>query len=1020
MAERDDRVAALCVLGSISINIDGQPVPVGGEKPRRLLAMLILNRNAVVSAERLMDVIWGDDVPDAGLPTLQSYVSRMRRLLPPPARLVSQAPGYRLAVDEGTTDADRFEAALGSGLDLLERSPGTAVARLDEALAEWRGDAFAEFSGEWWAVAEATRLGELRLHARETRVTALLALGLDERAASEAEAITVDHPWRERPWLALLLALHRAGRQGDALRKASEYRACLRDDLGLDPSMEFANLERAVATDAARLRVPPQPVGPLVLPGPLDLDVAAEPTPLQPNVANVEADGVRLIGRDEDLASVVEQCERRQLVTLVGPGGIGKTQLALRAATELVARTDLRTEVVELARIRDDDSVVGAIATQLGVQTQQGRSVTESVLDLLGHRPLLLVLDNCEHVLDTIAGFAERLLRSCPGVRILATSREPLALPAETVFKVEPLPVADGGSDLASSPAVDLFMQRAHAANPDFVADETTARAVVDLCKRLDGVPLAIELAAARTRSLSPTEIIERLGDRFALLAGSSRVSDRRHRSLKDLVDWSYQLLEPSAQQLFRRLSTFAGSFGLEAVEQVCGYGQVPRDSVASLLASLVDKSMVQALAGPRTTYRLLETLRDYGVALAEDEGPELARRHGAWIVEICERGAAGLHGADEGAWLDVFDGLFDDLRLAVRNAVSAGDLGTALSIIVTAREHAFRRLRYELIAWAEAALAFDGAATHPLAAAAWGIVAYGRFVRGEIDAAIDLGERSLELARRYGTDTLGLAERALGNAWIFQGENDRGTAAVDRLVAGAEASGDEARIAHACYMRSLSETTSAGTNAGTVYAERAVRAAARCRNPTAEAQAAYATGIWLATTQPARAKEELQRSEALSSDVGNLWFELFARTETLWLRAFEGEPLEALSGFADVISAWHRAGDWANQWLSLRHVFGICYLLGADELAVTIHGALERAGAVDAFPFEPAAAVSLTRQVDELRGRLGEERFIAAGRQGRKATTPVVIELIVAQLRALTRAGVPASPNRSAPQQKS
>jgi predicted ATPase/DNA-binding SARP family transcriptional activator len=990
VAEGDGRVAALCVLGSISINIDSQPVPVGGEKPRRLLAMLIVNRNAVVSADRLMQVIWGDDVPDTVLPTLQSYVSRLRRLLPPAVRLVNEAPGYRLVVDAGTTDIDRFETALGEGLASLERAPAATVARLDEALAEWRGDALAEFADEWWAQAEATRLGELRLHARETRVTALLALGLDERAASEAEAITVDHPWREQPWRQMLLALHRAGRQGDALRKASEYRARLRDGLGLDPSTEFVSLERDVATNAAHLRVAPAPAGP-------------------PDVVHLDSEGVRLIGREEDLTNVVALCEHRRLVTLLGPGGIGKTQLALAAAASLVTSKGFRSEVVELARVRDEQGVVAAVATQLGVQTQQGRSVTESVFDLLGRRALLLVLDNCEHVLDTIAGFVEQLLRLCPEVWVLATSREPLARPVETVYKVPPLPVAAEGfafGDTAASPAVVLFLDRARAANSDFVADESTTRAVADLCRRLDGIPLAIELAAARTRSLSPTEIAERLGDRFGLLAGSSRVSDQRHRSLKDLVDWSYQLLDPAAQQLFRRLSTFAGSFDLDAVEQVCAYAQVSRESIASLLGSLVDKSMVQAFSGTRTTYRLLETLREYGAALAETEGPELARRHGAWIVGICERGAAGLHGADERAWLDLFDGLFDDLRLAVRNALNVDDLGTALRIVVAAREHAFRRLRYELIGWAEAALARDGAAAQPLAAAAWGLVAYGRFVRGEIDAAIDLGQRSMELARQDGTDTFGLAERALANAWVFLGDTDSSRSAMLQLVDGAVASGDEARIAHAYYMRSLSETSTARTDAGIVYAERDATAAAQCRNPTAQAQAAYATGIWLATTQPARAREQLQRSEALSSAVGNLWFELFARTETLWLRAFDGQPRDVLSGFADVISAWHRAGDWANQWLSLRHVLGICHLLGADELAVTIHGALERAGAVNAFPFEPAAAANLSKVVDELRSRMGDERFRAAEQQGRLGATSIVIDRIVAELRSLSAAG--------------
>ncbi len=982
MAATDDRVAALCVLGSISVfDADQQPVAIGGEKPRRLLAMLIVHRNTVVSADRLVDAIWGAEVPDTAAATLQSYVSRLRRRLPPPVRVISEAPGYRLVADPGTTDIDRFEAALHGALGQLGSSPAAALAGLDRSLAAWRGDAFAEFADEWWALAEVTRLTELRLHAREARLDALLAMGLDERAASEAEALTADHPWRERPWRILVIALHRAGRQGEALRRASEYRTRLGEELGLDPSAEFVALERDVATDAATPAAAPEPV-------------------------TVDDEGSRLIGRDDDEVNVVELCQRRRLVTLLGPGGIGKTQLARRVAGAYHRRTGVRSELVELARVRHEDSVIAAVATQLDVQTQQGRSVPESVLDLLGRRPLLLVLDNCEHVLDTIAGFVERLLRECPQVRILATSREPLALPAETVYKVPALPTEVAGEDPRRSPAVELFLRRAGDANPDFAADDDEVAAVAEVCRRLDGIPLAIELAAARTRSLSPAEMAGRLGDRFGLFAGSSRVSDQRHRSLKELVDWSYDLLDPAAQQLFRRLSTFAGSFDLDAVERVCGFPPVPAGSVATVLASLVDKSMVQAFTGPRTTYRLLETLREYGSTLAAAEGQELGRRHRAWITEICEQGAAGLHGPDEGPWLEVFDAVFDDIRLAVRSASRALDIGGALRIVVLAREYAFRRLRYELIGWTESVLGLPGADEQPLAAAAWGIVAYGRFVRGEIDAAIELGERSIELAGRAGTDTLGVAERAVGNAWVFRGRADRATAAFEQLVDGALASGDDARIAHACYMRSLSQTSTGGSSAGMEFADRAAAAAARCANPTARAQAAYAAGLWLASTEPDRALDELWRSESLAREVGNTWFELFARTETLWLRAFAGEPLAALHGFADVIAAWHRAGDWANQWLSLRHVLGICHLLGADELAVIIHGALARANAVRAFPFEPAAAARLANVLDELRTRLGDHRFLVAEQVGRTAATSVVIELIVAQLHSVVDAG--------------
>ena len=318
-------------------------------------------------------------------------------------------------------------------------------------------------------------------------------------------------------------------------------------------------------------------------------------------------------------------------MTLVGPGGIGKTQLARSVVAELAGATTggPQVTVVELAPVRNDGDVIAAVATQLDVQTQQGRSVVESVLDVLGPRPVLLVLDNCEHVLETIAGFVERLLHVCPGVRILATSREPLALPLEVVYKVPPLAVPVAGSDHADHaayPGVALFLERARAANPDVAVGPETAEAVAQLCRHLDGIPLAIELAAARTRSLSPVEIAERLEDRFELLTGSSRVSDPRHRSLRDLVDWSYQLLDPHEQELFRRLSIFAGAFDLDAVEQVCGDGPRRQGGVTSVLGSLVDKSMVQAFAGPGTTYRLLETLREYGSALAEDERSELVQ----------------------------------------------------------------------------------------------------------------------------------------------------------------------------------------------------------------------------------------------------------------------------------------------------------------------------------------------------------------------------------------------------------
>ena len=1002
----------LRLLGAVSIEVDGRTVAVGGAKPRRLLAALVVRRNSVLTTGELMAVLWGDDVPDSGLSTLQTYVARLRRVLPPPAHVLTEPPGYRLVVGPRDTDVGRFETAMTLAAQALPRFPEVALAQLEKGLGEWRGDALAEFAEEEWAMPEANRLAELRLQAREERLGALLAAQLHERAIGDAEAMTLEHPWRETPWRVLVSALHHTGRQGDALRAASSYRARLRDGLGLDPSPEFGALERDVATGGAvarPAREKPRVEGdrhPQVQGARRTTRLAVHPT-------------VELIGREADLALIGDLFRRAQLVTLLGPGGIGKTQLALAFAATRTDSGNGGVAVIELSTVRDEASVVAAVATHLDVQTQQGRTLLESVLDVLATRTLLLVLDNCEHVLETAATFAQRLLQSCSDVQVLATSREPLGLPNETVYKVPTLPVAPAGAapaELAASPAVALFLERSLAANADQEIDAPALASIAQLCRRLDGVPLAIELAAARTRALSPAEIIARLDDRFTLLTGSSRVADARHRSLRHLVDWSYELLDDSERLLFRRLSIFAGAFDLDAAERVCGFGAVPRGSVAPVLASLVDKSMVHASStGPRSTYRLLETLRDYGASLPGPARPgrrELVERHRNWTLDCCERGAVGLHGPDEREWIDGFERMFDDLRLAVFNALEDTDVDTALRIVVAAREHAFRHLRYELIGWAETALACADPHDHALAAAALGIVAYGRFARGEVDASIDLGLDAIALARSCGTDTMGIAERALGNACFFSGDMEGTAAAIDAQMESAVRSGLDARISHALYMRSLGGTRTGEFSAGLEDARLAMEHAQRSGNPTALAQARYALGVWLASSDPLQAREEVRRSESHAQDAGNLWFELFARTKNLWLQSIDGDPLAALRDFADVIEAWHRAGDWANQWLSLRHVFGVCCALGEDELALLIHEALERAGAVDAFPFEPAAAADVARTVADLRARLGDHAAALILEEGR-GTTSAVIGRIIERIHSIAGDGGGVAPDR-------
>ena len=611
---------------------------------------------------------------------------------------------------------------------------------------------------------EVARLTELRLHAREARLTALLALGLDERAASEAEALTVEHPWREQPWRALLLALHRAGRQGDALRARAQYRTRLREDLGLDPSPEFVALERDVATDA-------EPSAPSHRPA------AGVPSRLRPRPSTRRS------------SSSAATTTWRRVVDLVRATPAGHPARAGRDRQDAAGLVGPRREIADAlglalrwwswrrcatSRASSPPSPPSSTCRPSRAAPCRSRCSTS-----WSTGPLLLVLDNCEHVLDTIAGVRRaaarrrvRRSRSWPP----AASR--WACRTETVYKVPALPVADAGADpeaVVASPAVALFLQRAAAANPDFVADEADRR------RRGRAVPAPRRRAAghragrgADPRRCRPTEITERLGDRFGLLAGSSRVADERHRSLQDLVDWSYQLLDPAAQQLFRRLSTFAGAFDLDAAEQVCGYGDVPRvgrGHRAGLAGRQVDGAGVRRHAHHLPAARDPARVRRRRSAAAEARRarPPARRLDRRDLRARCRRPArrrtSGAGSTRSTALRRPPPGRAQRPRRPARSTPRCG-------IVVAAREYAFRRLRYELIGWAESALAADRAPTTsrwPRRRSASSPTAGSSAARSTRPSS-SASDRST-LAARSGTDTLGMAERALGNAWFFQGD---------------------------------------------------------------------------------------------------------------------------------------------------------------------------------------------------------------------------------------------------------
>src|SRR4051794_4526057 len=688
------------VLGPVEAAAPGRPTATLPPSVRTLLARLAMNPGRVVSVDALTDALWGEDLPGDAANALQIRVSKLRRALVaagiPADVLVTRAPGYQLAVDADAVDAHRFERLLARARACANADAPTALALLDEALALWRGPALADVGDAEWIEAESTRLEELRLGTLEDRLDLLLELDrhaeavadlerlvtlhpLRERlhrllltalyrAGRQADALTVYHELRERLHRLLLTALYRAGRQADALTVYHELRERLADELGIDPSPELQALAEAIL----RQQVPsPRGAG-------TPLPRVHAPAPELPQRLS------EVIGRQDDIAAVLEGLRHARLVTLTGPGGVGKTTLATEVA-RAVADADADehpladdVRLVRLAALEPGADVAEAVARQLGLQPAgPGHVAVAAVLAFLVPQRTLLVVDNCEHVVDSAAEVVERILQACPGVRVLATSREALAVAGEVQVAVHPLAVPADDEDvtvIGESAAVRLFVERARAVRPGFALDAETAPLVALICRQLDGVPLAIELAAARTKALPLREIADRLGDRFALLTSGPRTSEARHRTLRATLDWSYELLSDAERALLRRLAVFRGGWTVEAAEEVCaaaddGDARLDRGDVLDLLFRLVDRSLV--VPDPDAgRFRMLVTIRDYGWARLREAGEADAvrDRHLRYFTAYAqEHGSLSCWG---GVGWAKMRAEHDNLRAAVDHAV--------------------------------------------------------------------------------------------------------------------------------------------------------------------------------------------------------------------------------------------------------------------------------------------------------------------------------------------------------------
>jgi predicted ATPase/DNA-binding SARP family transcriptional activator len=903
------------ILGPLEVAVDGTPVDVGGPKPRALLAALLVQPGTVVSTDRLIQVIWGDEPPAEALNALRAYASRLRTALGPPVRLFHRAPGYLLDLVDGELDAAVFVRMLAAARERGAAGEYDRVVQiLDDALALWRGDALAEFADLDFAIIEIARLDDLRLVAIEDRIDALLRLDRDGEVVAELDGLVRRFPVREHLAVQLMRALYRGGRQTEALGVYRQLRARLVDELGVEPSEQAQELHRQVLAHDPAL-------------GPSRVAVGG----------NLPRRGTSFVGRDAELARLSAATGSAPLVTLTGVGGVGKSRLALEVAELERARFPDGVWMCELAPLADTGPVSHAVAAALGVQQRHGLSIEQTVIEYLQAQSLLLVLDNCEHVLPAAAGLVGDIVAHCAGVVVLATSREALGVDGEQVWPVLPLIDDD---------AATLFVDRARRTRPDFDPEQELGGAVAEICQRLDGLPLAIELAAARMRMMSATEVAQRLDD-SRLLVGGPRNAQPRHQSLTAAIDWSYRLLDHSEQSLFTRMSVFAGGADLAGVRGVCAGPETTDGEVLDLLTGLVDKSMVAATpdrAGTR--YRMLETLRAFGRERLREstDGIELARRHAVYFTELAERAARGVQGPAEQAWVERTLPDRDNLRVAFDQLMTDGNGEAALRLVTSLAEVLQLRVGYESTAWANGALDI-APADHPLFAAAVGVAARGAWNRGDFAHARRLAARAAGRVPSRGTARIAYPADVVADVALYEGDIDSALPYWESEVVVARRHQDPIRLVWTLYYVAVCHAVRREPRSGVAAARESVQVADATGNPTARSMARYALGLVGKKADPDGALVLFDEAAGLAAQVQNFWWHGIAIMEAASTRGVHGDPAVAARALIEVLDHWDRTGDWTQQWLSLRYVVRFLVRVGADVQAWQLHRSLVAAG---------------------------------------------------------------------------
>ncbi|MFB1298674.1 BTAD domain-containing putative transcriptional regulator [Mycobacterium sp. pW049] len=909
------------LLGDVEARLAGRRLEIGHVRQRCVLVALLVDVNHAVGTDQLINRVWAGEPPHNARNALAAYMSRLRTLFADAdgVQILRRPGGYLLEADAHSVDLVCFRRLAAEARNAAD--PADAAARFDEALGLWRAEPFATLDTPW--------INEVRNSLEIERFSVVLdrndrALEAGRHADLVAELTTEmqAHPLDERLAAQLMLAQYRAGRQALALEVFQQMRVRLVEELGVDPSPVLRDAHEQILV-GERDAVP---------------GVCAPPPPRnrQP-AATLPRRPTAFIGRHAERQRLGAALAEGPLLTLTGVGGVGKTRLALEVAAAEGDRYPDGVWLCELAPLDDGAAVGHAVAAALRLQQRHGLDIEATVIEYLGTRELLLIVDNCEHLLDSAAALIDRIITRCPRVTVLATSREALGLNGERLFAVPPL-----GADESTA----LFADRARAGRPDFDLAREPVGAVAEICRQLDGLPLAIELAASRIRVMGSLDLARRL-DGLRLLRGGSRGALPRQQSLAATIDWSYQLLTAAEQSLFMRLSVFAGGFDLEAAHGVCGEGDATEDDTLDLLTGLVDKSMVTVRGGAATTrYVVLETLRAHGRERLSERGSAggAAARHMAYFTRLAQLAAAGVHTADEAAWVERILPDYDNLRAAFEHAMAVGEVDAALQLVTSLSEIVHLRIGFETSGWAERALAVTDAG-HPLFAAAVGFAARGAWNRGDHARARALASRAEGRDPGRGNGRVAYPGDVLADVALYEGDPAFALAHYDTEMTRARADDDPIRLVWTLFYVAICQAALRTPEAGREAAEEAVAVAEATHNPTARSMARYALGLVLKKSDPDAALGLFDEAAALAAAVQNFWWHGIAIMEAASTRGVHGEPSVAAREFADVLDHWDRVGDWSQQWLNLRYITRFLLRIGATDDAMVLHRALLAAG---------------------------------------------------------------------------